>query len=106
MFGDRVRQAREFCGMTQSELAEKSGLRQSAIAQIEAGAFTPSDAVKVIGFCVTVGGVAVCLAAHTPELAKVKSRKPVKTFSIFSLDMLGSSLLKDAYGYRLEHLRA
>src|SRR5882724_8825455 len=44
MFGDRVRQAREFCGMTQSELAEKSGLRQSAIAQIEAGAFTPSDA--------------------------------------------------------------
>ena len=44
MFGNRIRQAREFCGMTQNELAEKSGLRQSAIAQIEAGAYTPSDA--------------------------------------------------------------
>ena len=44
MFGDRLRQARELCGMTQSELASKSGLRQSSIAQIESGAYVPSDA--------------------------------------------------------------
>jgi Zn-dependent peptidase ImmA (M78 family)/DNA-binding XRE family transcriptional regulator len=44
MFGDRIRQARELCGMTQSELASKSGLTQSSVAQIESGAYVPSDA--------------------------------------------------------------
>lgn len=45
MYGERIRQARELCGLTQAELAEGVGVRQSAIAQIESDAYTPSDSV-------------------------------------------------------------
>jgi Zn-dependent peptidase ImmA (M78 family)/transcriptional regulator with XRE-family HTH domain len=43
--GDRIRQARELSALTQTELAQRSGVRQSAIAQIEAGVYVPSDTV-------------------------------------------------------------
>lgn len=45
MKGERIRQARELCGLTQSELAERAGVAQSAIAQIESDVYSPSDAV-------------------------------------------------------------
>lgn len=45
MFGDRIRQARELASLTQTELAEKCDIAQSAIAQIESGVYIPSDAV-------------------------------------------------------------
>lgn len=41
----RVKQAREFCGLTQTELARRAGVSQSAIAQIEAGRTNPSPQV-------------------------------------------------------------
>ena len=42
MNGERLRQARELCGLTQQELADRIGIAQPAIAQIEAGRFAPS----------------------------------------------------------------
>ena len=43
MNGEQIRQARELLGFTQTELAQRAGMRQSAIAQIEAGIYRPSD---------------------------------------------------------------
>ena len=45
MSGERLRQARELAGLTQSQLADNVGTVQSAVAQIEAGLFIPSDAL-------------------------------------------------------------
>ena len=45
MHGERIRQARELSALTQLELARRSGVAQSAIAQIEAGVYVPSDSV-------------------------------------------------------------
>jgi Zn-dependent peptidase ImmA (M78 family)/DNA-binding XRE family transcriptional regulator len=41
--GDRIKQAREICGLTQKQLADNLGVNQSAIAQMEAGRISPSD---------------------------------------------------------------
>jgi Zn-dependent peptidase ImmA (M78 family)/DNA-binding XRE family transcriptional regulator len=41
--GDRVRQAREFCGLTQTDLANRVSVDQSAIALVEAGLRQPSS---------------------------------------------------------------
>ena len=46
MNGERLRQARELCGLTQQELAELTGTVQSAIAQIEAAQFTPAPTLS------------------------------------------------------------
>jgi len=43
--GDRVKQVRELCGLTQTELAKRVGKNQSAIAQIESGLFAPTEEV-------------------------------------------------------------
>ena len=45
MNGERLRQARELRGLTQQELADLAGVAQSAITQIEAGMFQPTDVV-------------------------------------------------------------
>jgi len=45
MHGDRIRQARELSALTQVELENRSGIKQPAIAQIEAGVYVPSDSV-------------------------------------------------------------
>ncbi len=45
MHGERIRQARELAALTQIDLARRSGIAQSAIAQIEAGVYVPSDSV-------------------------------------------------------------
>ena len=45
MHGERIRQARELSGLTQTELFQRSGVGQSAIAQIESNTYVPSDPV-------------------------------------------------------------
>ena len=45
MNGERLRQARELAGLTQQDLADRVGLVQSAIAQIESGLFEPTPTV-------------------------------------------------------------
>lgn len=45
MNGERLRQARELCGLTQQGLADLAEVAQSTIAQIEAGLFQPTDTV-------------------------------------------------------------
>ncbi len=45
IFGERVRQAREFRGLTQKQLANRLKINQSAIAQIETGRTQPGDDV-------------------------------------------------------------
>lgn len=50
-YGARVKQAREFCGLTQTEFARRLGVSQPAIAQIEAERTRPSDSVlRAISF--------------------------------------------------------
>jgi Zn-dependent peptidase ImmA (M78 family)/DNA-binding XRE family transcriptional regulator len=46
MNGERLRQARELCGLTQQELADLAKIAQSAVAQIEAGRFAPTSALE------------------------------------------------------------
>lgn len=43
--GDRIKQIRELRGLTQTQLAEKIGVNQSTIAQIERGQIAPGDEV-------------------------------------------------------------
>jgi len=45
MNGDRIRQARELASFTQTELAARVGVPQAALAQIESGVYSPSDAI-------------------------------------------------------------
>ena len=42
VFPDRLRNAREYRGLTQGELAERAGLQPSAISHFETGARKPS----------------------------------------------------------------
>lgn len=49
IYGERIRQARELQGITQTELAKRIGINQSAISQIEKDEFIPSpDLLKAI----------------------------------------------------------
>jgi Zn-dependent peptidase ImmA (M78 family)/DNA-binding XRE family transcriptional regulator len=74
MNGERLRQARELCGFTQQELAEGTGVAQSAIAQIEAGQFTPTLPV------------AQSLAIRTGfDLSFLKNTEPPLEFPVGSL---------------------
>jgi Zn-dependent peptidase ImmA (M78 family)/transcriptional regulator with XRE-family HTH domain len=45
IFGERVEQAREFRGLTQTELAEAVGLKQVSVARVERGSVQPGDDV-------------------------------------------------------------
>jgi Zn-dependent peptidase ImmA (M78 family)/transcriptional regulator with XRE-family HTH domain len=45
--GELVKQAREFCGLSQSELANRIGITQPAIAEIESDRFAPSEEVLI-----------------------------------------------------------
>jgi Zn-dependent peptidase ImmA (M78 family)/transcriptional regulator with XRE-family HTH domain len=41
IYGERIRQAREICGLTQTQLAQRIGVKQPAIAQYESEQITP-----------------------------------------------------------------
>lgn len=43
IYGERIRQAREFKGLTQTQLANAVGIKQSAISEIEYNEFSPSE---------------------------------------------------------------
>jgi Zn-dependent peptidase ImmA (M78 family)/transcriptional regulator with XRE-family HTH domain len=45
IYGERIRQAREFKGLTQTYLADLVGVKQAAISEMERGEFAPSQAV-------------------------------------------------------------
>jgi len=49
-YGDRIRQARELLGWTQEHLAEKLGVRQPVIAQLEAGLYQGRGLTATIAF--------------------------------------------------------
>jgi len=73
IYGERVRQARELCGLTQRELAKSVGVNQSAIAHIENGRNTPSQEVLH------------SIAAQTGFLPPFFENDPVQDFSAGSL---------------------
>jgi Zn-dependent peptidase ImmA (M78 family)/transcriptional regulator with XRE-family HTH domain len=74
MIGERIRQAREILGLTQVELAQGAGIAQSAIAQIEAGVYVPSDSALQ------------AIAIQTGfDLAFLKQEKPPADFPVGSI---------------------
>jgi Zn-dependent peptidase ImmA (M78 family)/transcriptional regulator with XRE-family HTH domain len=74
MNGERIRQAREILGLTQTELSLRAGIAQSAIAQIEAGIYVPSDAAVQ------------AIAMQTGfDVAFLKQAKPPAEFPIGSI---------------------
>jgi len=73
IYGDRIKQARELIGMTQTELANRIGVKQSAISQIEKGEFEPSeDLLRAI-------------ANETGFLPSFFEKEPIDNFPIGSL---------------------
>lgn len=74
MNGERLRQARELSGLTQQELADRTELAQSAIAQMEAGLFRPSEAAAKL------------LSVHTGfDLIFLNNPEPPREFPVGSL---------------------
>jgi Zn-dependent peptidase ImmA (M78 family)/DNA-binding XRE family transcriptional regulator len=47
IYSNRIRQAREYCGLTQTELAKRVGVNQSAIAHLESGRNIPKNDLLV-----------------------------------------------------------
>ncbi len=76
-FGDRLKELRDAAGMSQTELAKKSGLNQSTISQWEKGSMEPAwSAVMGLSAALGVSCEAFRLPAE-PLPAKAKRlRKP------------------------------
>jgi len=47
IYGERIRQAREFRGLTQTQLANAVGVKQAAISEIESDKFTPTEPIII-----------------------------------------------------------
>lgn len=73
IYGERVKQAREYCGLTQTKLAKTVGVNQSAIAHIENGRNIPSE------------DLLVSIASQTGFLPPFFEREPIDDFSLGSL---------------------
>ena len=73
IYGERIKQAREICGLTQTHLAQRIGVRQPAIAQYEAEQITPSrDTLEAI-------------AKETGFLPSFFEQEPIDDFPLGSL---------------------
>lgn len=73
IYGERIRQAREYCGLTQTELAKKVDVNQSAIAHIESGRNIPSE------------DLLNSIAEQMAFLPSFFKKEPVENFPIGSL---------------------
>ena len=69
IYGDRIRQAREYCGLTQTELAKKVEVNQSAIAHLESGRNIPTEDLLTTIAEKTGFRIDYCAQKH-PSLAK------------------------------------
>lgn len=92
IFGARIEQAREFRGLTQSDLAQRLGVEQASVSMIERGAFSPSTALVD------------ALAAHLGFSSSFFEREPLPGFSLGTLDFraradTGARAKKQAYQY-------
>lgn len=73
IYGERVRQAREYCGLTQTELAKKVGVNQSALTHVESGRNIPSQELLV------------SIAEQTGFSLSFFEKEPVEDFPLGSL---------------------
>lgn len=73
IYGERIRQARELNGFTQTQLSEAAAVKQAAISQIESGASQPSPPVLA------------AIADKTGFPAEFFSRPPRQDFALGSL---------------------
>lgn len=70
MFKDRLRAARELRGMSQGELAAKSGLPPTSIAHFESGSRKPSfDNLRKLAIALTVTTDYLIGQADSPEVS-------------------------------------
>ena len=81
VYPERIRQARELCGLTQGQLAALVGVNQSAIAHIEGGRNIPSS------------DVLTSIATQTGFRPSFFEREPVDGFSLGSLVLRGRAVL-------------
>ena len=96
IYGDRIKQAREIRGITQAHLAERVGVSQSAIAQLEQDdpqlSFNPSEAlIRAIAF-------------HLRFPASFFLRKPGPDFSLGSLWFRKKTTLRSQDKSRIRQL--
>lgn len=92
IYGHRIKQAREYCGITQQQLAERVGVKQSTIAQFESGRKNPS------------GILINRIAEKTGFNASFFFKEPIYNFPIGTLafrarQSLSSNELNKAYQY-------
>lgn len=73
IYGDRIRQAREYCGLTQTELAKKVGVNQSAIAHLESGRNIPTS------------DLLMAIAQQTGFMASFFEKEPTYDFPLGTL---------------------
>jgi Zn-dependent peptidase ImmA (M78 family)/transcriptional regulator with XRE-family HTH domain len=73
IYGERIRQARELCGLTQGELAKLVGVNQSAIAHIESGRNIPTQELLDL------------IAAQTEFLPSFFEKDSIENFPLGSL---------------------
>lgn len=90
IYGERIRQAREYCGFTQTELAKKVGVNQSAIAHLESGKNIPTDYLLKL------------IAEHTDFMSSFFEKEPASNIPLGTLvfrarNSLTASELSQAY---------
>ena len=86
LVGIRIKQRRKECGYTQSELAEKIGVSENHISDMERGKYAPTTNV-LLKICSTLGGTPDFyligqISAETDELSELIRRMPAESQSL------------------------